>query len=365
MDLENLPEFGSGGFCRYRGIPVQCGPRGLPGRSDLFFRNNGDGTFTEAGKDAGLGDEAELFGLGVAWLDVDGDGWQDLFVANDTKPNYLYLNQKDGTFEDVSFLFGAAVSEDGKEQGSMGIAVGDYRNEGWLSLFVTHFSEEYNTLYRNHEGGYFSDASFAAGLATSSLRHVGWGTAFADLDNDRWLDLVLVNGHVYPQIDAIDLEASAPYRQRRMLFHNRGDGSFAEVVEKGSPLANKAVSRGLAVGDLDNDGRLDLVLANMDGPAQVLRNETPEPGHWLSIRLEGKGLNRDAIGALITVTTGGKRLIRPVRSGTSYLSQDDLRQHFGLGKSTKVDAIEVRWPDGATSKHTTSGVDRHLVLKQP
>ena len=371
LDLRNLPEFGSGELCQYRGIPVQCGPRGLPGKSDLYFRNDGDGTFTEAGAAAGLADEERRFGLGVSWLDVDGDGWQDLYVANDTQPNDLYLNKKDGTFENVAYLFGAAVSEDGKEQGSMGIAVGDYLNEGWLGLFVTNFSEEYNALYRNREGAYFTDESFRAGLAAVSLRYVGWGTSFADVDNDGWLDLAAVNGHVYPQIDDIELEASAPYRQRRMLFMNRsmnrgmnrGRG-FEEAVVKGSPLSRETVSRGLAVGDLDNDGRLDLVINDLDGKAQLLRNETPSPGHWLLVRLEGKGEMTDAVGALITVRTGKERRIRPVRSGTSYLSQDDFRQHFGLGEAKKVDALEVLWPDGSTSKLENVGVDRLVIVHQ-
>ncbi|MCP3960634.1 MAG: CRTAC1 family protein [bacterium] len=365
LDLADLPEFGSGELCQYRGIPVQCGPRGLPGKSDLFFRNNGDGTFSEAGAAAGLADEERRFGLGVSWLDVDGDGWQDLYVANDTKPNDLYLNRKDGTFENVSYLFGAAVSEDGREQGSMGIAVGDYLNEGRLGLFVTNFSEEYNTLYRNREGAYFTDESFRARLAAVSLRHVGWGTSFADVDNDGWLDLVVVNGHVYPQIDDIELEASAPYRQRRMLFMNRGAGSFEEVVTKDDPLTQDTVSRGLAVGDLDNDGRLDLVINDLDGKAQLLRNETPATGHWLLVRLEGRGEMTDAVGALITVRTGKEKRIRPVRSGTGYLSQDDFRQHFGLGQATKVDTVEVLWPDGSTSKREGLEVDRLVVIRQP
>ena len=365
LDLEKLPEFGRGELCQYRGIPVQCGPRGLPGASDLFFLNDGRGKFTEAGAAAGLADGEKKFGLGLGWFDADGDGWQDLYVANDTNANYLYLNRKDGTFEQASYLLGAAVSEDGKEQGSMGIAIGDYLNEGWLSLLVTNFSEEYNTLYRNHGGEYFTDASFRSRTAAASVRHVGWGTAFADVDNDGWLDLLVVNGHVYPQIDAIELEASAPYRQRRMLFMNRGDGGFEEVTASAGPLAQEAVSRGLAVGDLDNDGRLDLVINDLDGKAQLLRNETPDAGHWLAVRLEGKGLVKDGIGALITVSSGGRRRIRPVRSGTSYLSQDDLRQHFGLGAAGTVDAVEVLWPDGSTSKRERVQADRLIVMRQP
>jgi len=365
LDLENLPEFGRGELCQYRGIPVQCGPRGLPGKPDLFYRNEGDGTFSEVGESVGLGDKEKRFGLGATFFDADGDGWQDLYVANDTQPNYLYLNKKNGTFEESGFLLGIAVSEDGKEQGSMGVAIGDVRNDGWLDLFVTNFSEEYNTFYRNHEGGYFIDESFRTGLAAPSLRHVGWGTSFSDLDNDGWLDLVVVNGHVYPQIEDIALEASAPYLQRRMLFHNDGKGRFRDVFDDAGPFAQKTASRGLAVGDLDDDGRLDLVINDLDGDAQVLRNETPNAGHWLRVELRGKGRNPEAIGALITLRTGGVERIRPVRSGTGYLSQDDLGQHFGLGSATRVDAIEIRWPDGSTSTHESSGVDRSIVIRQP
>ena len=198
LDIDNLPEFGRGELCKYREIPVQCGPRGLKGQSDLYFRNRGDGTFEEVGNEVGLGDKDAMFGLGVTWLDADGDGWQDLFVANDTTPNFLYLNKKDGTFEEMAYLMGVAVSEDGKEQGSMGIAVGDYRNEGWPSLFVTNFSEEYNAFYHNHEGGYFSDVSFRTKTAAPSVRHVGWGASFFDADNDGWLDLLLVNRPCLP-----------------------------------------------------------------------------------------------------------------------------------------------------------------------
>lgn len=364
LDFDNLPVFGRGDSCQYRGIPVQCGPRGLPGQGDLFFRNNGKGVFSEEGVKVGLSDKDKRFGLGIAWLDADGDGWQDLFIANDTSQNFLYLNQRNGTFEDVAFLFGVAVNEDGKEQGTMGVAVGDYLNEGWPSLFVTNFSEEYNTFYRNRGGAYFEDASFRTKTAAASVRYVGWGTSFLDTDNDGWLDLVLVNGHVYPQIDQIQLEASAPYKQRRMLFHNQGDGSFEEVVLQESPLAQTTVSRGLAVGDLDNDGRLDLVINNLDEKAQILRNETQSAGHWLLVELVGKGKMIDAIGASITVRTGKEKRQRSVRSGTSYLSQDDLRQHFGLGAATKVDAIEVLWPDGTRSTKENVAVDQLVVIRQ-
>ncbi len=364
LDIDELPEFGRGEICTYRDIPVQCGPRGLPGQSDLFYRNDGNGHFEEVGKAAGLSDPQAMFGLGVTWFDADGDAWPDLYVANDTKPNFLYINQKDGTFEEMSFPMGVAVSEDGKEQGSMGIAVGDYRNEGRPSLFVTNFSEEFNALYHN-QGGYFVDASFRSATAGPSLPHVGWGTAFFDYDNDGWLDLMLVNGHVYPQIDQIDMEASAPYRQRRMLFHNRRDGTFEEVAKRyGGPLTAEQVSRGLAVGDLDDDGRLDVVINNLDGQPEVLHNVFPQAGHWLLVQLEGRGKMRDGIGAVITVHHGKTQQTRTVHSGTSYLSHHDLRQHFGLGDRAKVDSLEVRWPDGSTSRRSNLAANQILVVRQ-
>jgi hypothetical protein len=260
---------------------------------------------------------------------------------------------------------GVAVSEDGGEQGCMGVAVGDYRNEGRFSLFVTNFSEEYNVLYHN-EKEYFSDLSFRSGSAPASLPYVGWGTAFFDWDNDGWLDLMAVNGHVYPQLDNVKLGGSAAYRQRKLLYHGVGDGTFEEVAEDFGPLLmDKKVSRGLAVGDLDNDGRLDVVINDLDGRAQVLRNVFQGAGNWLSIRLVGKGGNRDAIGAVVTARSGDLTQSRLVRSGTSYLSQNDFRLHFGLGKVAKVDVIEVRWPDGSTTQRSAVAANQELVIEQP
>ena len=363
MDLDNLPEFGRGELCKYRDIPVQCGPRGLPGKGDLFFRNRGDGTFVEDGKKAGLSDPDKSYGLGASFFDADGDGWPDLYVANDTKPNFLYLNKKDGTFEEMSYLMGVAVSEDGKDQGSMGIAVGDYRNEGFFSLFVTNYAEEYNAFYHNDGGEFFADASFRTQTAAPSVRHVGWGVSFLDADNDTHLDLMLVNGHVYPQMDAINLEASAAYKQRRMFFHNRGGGVFTEVTDPKGPLAQATVSRGLAVGDLDNDGRLDAVITDLDGAAQVLRNATAGAGHWLQVELEFKGKNRDAVGAVVRAHIGKTVLMRTVQSGTGYLSQDAQRLHFGLGDAKKIDRLDVLWPDGSSSSLSSPAVDQVLTVR--
>jgi hypothetical protein len=261
-------------------------------------------------------------------------------------------------------MLGVAVSEDGGEQGGMGVAVGDVRNRGRFDLYVTNFSEEYNALYQN-DGDYFTDVSFRSGSAASSLPFVGWGTALFDYDNDGWLDLLVVNGHVYPQLASAKLGASASYRQRRLLYHNRGDGTFDEIAAGlGPTLAEERVSRGMAVGDLDGDGRLDVVINELDGRAQVLQNAVPDPGNWLLVELRGDRGNRDAIGAVVTVTTGPTTQRRLVRSGTSYLSQDDLRQHFGLGAAKKVDTLEVLWPDGTTSSRSGVEVNRKVVVEK-
>ena len=365
IDLAKLPEFGRGKTCEYRGVPVQCGPRGLPGEGDVLFRNDGKGRFTDVGEAAGVSDPRGYFGMGLAWFDADGDGWPDLFVANDSTPNFLYINKRDGTFKEQAFPLGVAVSEDGAEQGSMGVAVGDYDADGRLDLFVTNFSEEYNALYRN-EGDHFTDMSFRSGTAASSLPFVGWGTAFIDTDNDGRLDIVVVNGHVYPQLDRARLGASAPYRQRRLYYRNLGAGKFEEVAAEAGPVFTDArVSRGLALGDLDDDGRQDLVVNDLDGQAQILRNETEPAGHWLAVKLRGKPPNTDAIGAVVTARTGTTAQIRNVRSGTSYISQDDMRAHFGLGAATQVDAVEVLWPDGTKTTRANAKADQTLVIEQP
>ena len=368
ISLDELPEFGKDKTCQYRDIAVQCGPRGLPGTGDLLFRNDGD-RFTEVGKHAGVHDPDGYFGLGVAWFDADGDGWLDLFVANDSTANFLYLNKKDGTFEEAAFPMGMAVSEDGAEQGCMGVAVGDYDNDGRLDLFVTNFSEEYNALFRN-ENGYFSDVSFRSGSAASSLPFVGWGTAFIDLENDGHQDLILVNGHVYPQLDGARLGASAPYRQRKLLYRNQGLGprraTFEEISSQaGPPMQESRVSRGLALGDLDNDGLQDVVINDLDGAAQILLNRSAKPGHWLAVQLKGQGRNVDAIGATLIARVGDRKYARIVRSGSSYLSQDDLRVFWGLGAAKKVDSLSIIWPDGSTSETLNIDVDQVLTIQQP
>jgi len=366
VDLTDLPEFGKGKSCQYRGIAVQCGPRGLPGTGDLLFRNNGDGTFAEVSKEAGVEDSKGYFGLGIAWFDYNGDHRLDLFVANDSNANLFYKNLGNGKFAEVGFPVGLALSEDGSEQGCMGVAVADYNGDGRLDLYVTNFSEEYNTLYRQEKDGNYSDASFPSKSAPSSLPYVGWGTAFIDYDNDGWPDLLAVNGHVYPQMETANVGASAKYRQRKLLYHNQGDGTFAEVTASGGPaLTLPRVSRGAAFGDIDSDGDVDVVINDLDGPPMVLRNDLGSRNRWLQVVLESAGKNRRAIGATVRITAGGHQQAQVVRSGTSYLSQDNFRLHFGLGPATSVETIEVTWPDGSVTTRTAVQANQVLKIEQP
>jgi hypothetical protein len=365
VDLSDLPEFGKGKSCQYRGIAVQCGPRGLPGSGDLLFRNNGDGTFTEVAKEAGVDDSKGYFGLGIAWFDYNNDHRIDLFVANDSNANLFYKNLGNGKFAEVGFPVGLALSEDGSEQGCMGVALADYNGDGRLDLYVTNFSEEYNALYRQEKDGNYSDTSFPSKSAPSSLPYVGWGTAFFDYDNDGWLDLLAVNGHVYPQMETANVGASAKYRQRKLLYRNLGDGTFAETTASAGPaLMLSRVSRGAAFGDIDNDGDVDVVINDLDGPPMVLRNDIRTQNRWLQVMLEGSGKNRRAIGATVRITAGGHQQAQVVRSGTSYLSQDDFRLHFGLGRSADVDVIEVTWPDGTVTRRTAVAANQLLKIEQ-
>jgi hypothetical protein len=343
--LSDLPKFGEGPSCQYRGLAVQCGPKGLKGAGDALYHNNGDGTFTDVSKAAGVHDPNGYYGLGAVWTDLNGDGRPEAFVANDTAPNFLYRNEGRGHFTEIGFLAGVAVNEAGSAQAGMGIALGDYLHTGRLSLFVTNFSEEYNTLYRNDGKLTFSDVSYASGTAASSLPTVGWGTGFLDLDNDGWLDLLVVNGHVYPQVDTRDI--GTKYRQPKLLYLNQGKGAFREIGrEAGAALSVPRVSRGAAFGDLDNDGDTDIVVGEMDGPPVVLRNDGGNRNNWITLELRGARGNRLALGARVTVTAGTSTRVDEVRSGGSYLSQNDLRLHFGLGKAERVDRVEIRWPGG-------------------
>ncbi len=363
LSLDALPPFGAGKHCVFRGLPVQCGPRGLKGAGDTLYRNNGDGTFTDVSTRAGVSDPAGRFGMGVAWCDFNDDGRVDLYVANDTGPNYLYRNNGDGTFTDVGLASGTAVSESGTEQASMGVAIGDYDHRGRWSIVVTNFSDEYNAVYRHEKGFVFSDASYATRTAKVSLPFVGWGTGFLDYDNDGWLDLMVVNGHVYPQLDKPG--ADSEYRQRKLLYHNDRDGTFSEVAQKlGAALGVPAVSRGAAFGDLDNDGDIDVVVNNLDGPLTVLRNDGGNANNFLVIDLVGQKSNRSAFGARVKVVAGDLVQTGERRSGGSYLSQNDTRLHFGLEKRQKVDRIDVRWPDGTVQSLTDVPANRFIAVTE-
>jgi enediyne biosynthesis protein E4 len=324
---------------------VQCGPWGLPGESDFLFRNRGDGTFEEVSRAAGVDDENHYYGMQAVWADYDNDGWPDLYVANDAGPNYLYRNRRNGTFEDVGLLSGAALSGDGQEQGSMGADLGDFDHDGLLDIFVTNFTEEPNTLYWNRNAQGFTDISWNSRLAQASYPLVGWGTGFVDLENDGWQDLFVANGHVYPQLDLV--KGGAPYRQPLLIFQNNGDRTFKDVtLTSGLSDLPPASRRGAAFGDVDNDGDIDVLILNVGSAPTLLLNRTEGAGHSVLFRLIGTKSNRAAIGARVTLTSGKEIQLNEVRGGTSYLSQNDLRLHFGLGKETSIKSVEITWPNG-------------------
>jgi enediyne biosynthesis protein E4 len=345
--LNDLPGFGKAPNCKYRGIDVQCGPRGLKGAGDALFHNNGDGTFKDVSKEAGVDDPNGYYGLGVLWADFNNTGKPDIYVANDSTPKFLYKNEGQGKFKDIGIESGTAVSEDGSEQASMGIAIGDYNHTGRPSLYVTNFSDENDLLYRNDGNWNFSEVSFASGAALPSLPFVKWGTSFADFDNDGWLDLITANGHVYPQVDT--LPSGAGYREPKLLQLNQKDGTFCDASDQAGPaLKEKRVSRGVAVGDLFNDGNMDVVISDLDGSPMILRNYGIPNRHWVSFELAGTKSNRLALNARIKIVAGGVTQTDEIHSGGSYLSQNDLRVHFGLGSTSKIDRVEVSWPSGAT-----------------
>ncbi len=368
IDLDNLPIAGQGripaNFCQFRGISVMCGPRGLPGEPDHLFHNNGDGTFTDVSVKAGVSDAAHYFGLASAFVDVDDDGWVDLVVANDSTPNYLYKNKHDGTFEDVSYASGFALSEDGREQASMGIAIGDYQRTGRVSLSTTTFSDDYKTLYRNDGQGNFSDVTYSAGLAGPTIPFLAWGIGFLDFDNDGWLDLFIANGHVYPEVDKQDWGTT--WAERPQLFRNLGGKKFEEVPPAtGSGLADVIPARGAAFGDIFNDGVIDVVINNMDSKPTLLRNVLKTGNHWLELKLVGTGKSpRDGNGAKVFLTMGGVRQRGDVYSGGSYASSSDQRVHFGLGKAKAVDFVEIDWPSGTRQKIMGPEIDRIMTVNE-
>lgn len=369
LDMKNPPVSGSKAvgyaFCQYRGVAVMCGPRGLKGAPDHLYHNNGDGTFTDVSKKLGVDDPNGYYGLGALFADVNNDGKPDLLVANDSTPNYLYINKGNGTFEDDSYMSGFALNESGREVANMGIAAGDYQNNGHLSMVNTVFADDYNVLFQNDGTGTFTDVSYQAGIAVSSIPFVSFGDGFLDYDNDGWLDLLIINGHVYPQVDQHP-EWGESYAERPLLYHNLKNGKFSLVpAVEGTGLAVVTVGRGAAFGDLFNDGKIDVVLNNMDGVPVLLRNVNADHHHWVEMKLIGGPKSpRDAVGATVYLTAGGIRERQDVLSGGSYLSSNDMRVHFGLGDTDKVTQVEIHWPNGAVEKLGLPAVDRIYTVTE-
>jgi hypothetical protein len=362
--LDNLPGFGSTTKpCKYLGFDVQCGPRGLKGLPDNLYHNNGNGTFTDVSKQAGVDDPEQRYGLTSVWSDFDNDGKLDLFVANDGEANYLYQGDGTGKFTDVALLAGVAANEDGVEQANMGVALGDYLHEGRMSLLIAHFDSEYAALYRNDGGMNFTDTSIASGIARGTQGYVSWGDAFVDFSNSGWQDLFLVTGHVYPQVDKAD--TTARFLEPKLLFRNRRVGTFENISRRVGPaLQIPQVSRGLAIGDLFNDGKMEAVVENLVGQPMILRPVGGPKNHWISFQLEGVKCNRLALNARIRATAGDLVQLGEVLSSGSYLSQNDLRIHFGLGNHERVDQAEVLWPDGTKETLTNLAADRFYFVRE-
>jgi len=350
---------GSGTYCRYQGIPVACGPQGLPGLPDYMYHNEGGGKFREVSADVGIRDTGRAYGLGVTWVDFDNDGWPDIYVANDSMANFLWRNQGNGKFEEIAFEAGCAMSADGRAQSSMGIAVGDYDNDGWLDLLVTNFAEDYSTLYHNNHGQ-FEDVTYQAGLGTASYNQLKWGAGFVDFDNDGWKELFVANGHIYPQAD----QTNSKYRQANQLFRNLRNGRFALVPGHETGLTELRSCRGVAFGDLGGKGQIEVVVNNIDEEPFLYRQIRQNSGSWVRLKLVGTKCNRDAIGARIMITAGGLTQIDEVRSADSYVSSSDVRVHFGLGNASVIEQLQVRWPDGTVEKRTGLAINKEHVIRQ-
>lgn len=359
--LSDAPKPGERASCVWKGVPVMCGPRGLKPARNVLYHNLGKGKFEDVTLKAGFDKTPGHYCLSVSPLDYDDDGWPDIYVACDSTPSILYHNLHDGTFKDEAITAGVAVNEDGREQAGMGSTSADYNGDGKLDIFKTNFSDDTSTLYQNQGGGVFIDATFAAGLGLYT-QYLGWGTMFFDYDNDSWPDILVVNGHVYPEVEKQHL--GSDYEQPRLLYHNAANGQFKDVAKNAGPgLQGRASGRGLAIADLWNDGRQSAVITNMNAPVSLLVNEMKYPNHWVAFKTIGTKSNRDGIGAKITVKIDKRVLVDEVRSGSSYNSNNDLRVHFGLGAATRIDGVEVRWPSGMTETFTAK-IDAFNELKE-
>ncbi len=361
FDFETTPKPGDNPYCYYRNVPTVCGPRGLPYDRNILYRNDGSGKFEDVSESTGIASPPRNYALGVVTGDFNDDGWTDLYVACDRTPSILYINQQDGTFEDEALFRGAALDQNGQALSGMGVAAGDYDGDGAPDIFRTNFSDERSTLYRNRGEGDFDEATVSAGMGVNT-RFVGWGTGFLDYDNDGDEDVLLVNGHVFPEVDK--LPGDIRYRERAILYRNDGDGRFVDVSESSGPaIVELHAARGAAFADADFDGRVDVLVNNQNETPSLFRVEEA-PGNWIVLHLEGTASNRSAIGAKVSVTAGERTQTGEVRGGGSYLSQNALRLRFGLGDADSA-ALEVAWPNGETQSVSRLEANRIHRIREP
>ncbi|MGH9584587.1 MAG: CRTAC1 family protein [Bryobacteraceae bacterium] len=363
FDFATAPKPGANPYCYYRSLPVSCGPRGLPFDRNILYHNNGDGTFTDVSKSSGISEPYGHYSLGVLTGDFNGDGWPDIYVACDRTPSLLYINKGNGTFEEQAVIRGVAFNADGRAMSGMGVTAGDYDASGHLSIFRTNFSDEFETLYRNVGHGNFDDVTLDSGLGRNTS-YVGWGTGFFDFNNDGWEDLLLVNGHAFPEVDKLHIDIH--YKDHAILYRNLGNGKFRDISAHAGPgIMERHSSRGAAFGDFDNDGSVEIAINNQNEPPSLLKQTTKPPGHWVILHLIGTKSNRGAIGARVTLTAAGHSQVEEVRSGGSYLSQNDLRLHFGIGSATTIDKIAIAWPSGERQVLRNQKCDRVLAIREP
>ncbi|PYX26543.1 MAG: RNA-binding protein [Acidobacteria bacterium] len=359
--LEKLPKPGENSDCTWKGVPVNCGPRGLPPGFVQLFHNNGDGTFTDVGKPSGVAAASGSYPMTVVAADYDNDGWPDIYVACDSTPSWLFRNQHNGTFREEGLERGVALSEDGLEQAGMGVGVGDYDLDGNLDIFKTHFADDTNVLYRNDGKGNFDDVTIRTGLGVET-RYVGWGAGIVDLDNDGFPDLFVATGSVYPEVER--RLPAYPFRTPRLVFRNLGDGRFEELIEEaGSGVSAPHASRGCAFGDFDNDGDMDILVMNMNEPPSLLRNDVSGGHHWLKVSLVGVQSNRSAIGSRVVARYAGRQQAQEVNAQSSFYSANDRRLHFGLGNATTAD-LTIRWTNGATETIPNVAADQLVTIRE-